>query len=70
LDLTGTGTMSVAVDDKPMIQVYDNMKKNKGSRQHFIPKYGSGRPTHGLTIQSAPPLPRLTIMVCDQHSRR
>jgi hypothetical protein len=37
LDLTGTGTMSVAVDDKPMIQVYDNMKKNKGSRQHFIP---------------------------------
>jgi hypothetical protein len=36
LDLTGKGTMSVAVDDKPMIHVYDNMKK-VGSVQHFIP---------------------------------
>jgi hypothetical protein len=36
LDLTGKGTMRVAVDDEPMVLVYDNMKKGV-SFERFIP---------------------------------
>jgi hypothetical protein len=36
LDLTGKGRMRVAVDDEPMVLVYDNMK-TEGRFEYFIP---------------------------------